>query len=140
MHPHASHRLIRHGIAAMIVALIGGFALTFEMLQGISLSPLPVFLEYDLPQLGLKAGEYTNADFLNMSSPLYDTCPTSTPTSSGTTARSSATRSATRRRSRSPRATSSTSRRRATRPPSPASPSRGGRRAGPRPRTRPSPS
>ena len=49
MHPHATHRLIRHGIAAMIVALIGGFALTFEMLQGISLSPLPVFLEYDLP-------------------------------------------------------------------------------------------
>ena len=32
-------------------------------------------LEYDLPQLGLKAGEYTNADFLNMSSPLYDTMP-----------------------------------------------------------------
>ena len=32
-------------------------------------------MEYDLPQLGLKAGEYTNADFLNMSSPLYDTMP-----------------------------------------------------------------
>ena len=32
-------------------------------------------LEFDLPQLGLKAREYTNAQFLNMSSPLSDTMP-----------------------------------------------------------------
>lgn len=46
--PHA-HRMIKHGIAAMLVALAGGFALTFTMLQGISLSPVPVFLDIQLP-------------------------------------------------------------------------------------------
>lgn len=44
-----SHHLIKHGIVAMIVALIGGFMLTFSMLGGISLSPLPVFFGYELP-------------------------------------------------------------------------------------------
>jgi hypothetical protein len=49
-----SHRLIKNGIAAMIVALLGGFMLTFTMLGGISLSPLPIFIPYTLP--GTAAG------------------------------------------------------------------------------------
>lgn len=44
-----SAALIKHGLAALLVALIGGFMLTFEMLGGISFSPMPVFIEYDLP-------------------------------------------------------------------------------------------
>ena len=44
-----SAALIRHGLAALLVALIGGFMLTFKMLGGISFSPLPLFIEYDLP-------------------------------------------------------------------------------------------
>ena len=44
-----SHRLIKHGIVAMIVALLGGFMLTFSMLGGISLSPLPIFFGYEMP-------------------------------------------------------------------------------------------
>lgn len=47
-HAH-SHLLIKHGVAAMIVALLGGFMLTFSMLGGISFSPLPIFIEYELP-------------------------------------------------------------------------------------------
>jgi len=49
-----SAALIKHGLAALLVALIGGFMLTFEMLGGISFSPMPVFIEYDLP--GTAAG------------------------------------------------------------------------------------
>jgi hypothetical protein len=49
MAPLHSHRLIKNGIAAMIVALLGGFMLTFSMLGGISLSPLPIFISYTLP-------------------------------------------------------------------------------------------
>ena len=47
-HAH-SYLLIKNGIAAMIVALLGGFMLTFYMLGGISFSPLPIFIEAELP-------------------------------------------------------------------------------------------
>ncbi len=42
-------RVIKHGILALIVALAGGFALIFSMIQGISLSPLPVFIDVIIP-------------------------------------------------------------------------------------------
>jgi hypothetical protein len=44
-----SRWLIKNGVAAMLVALVGGFALTFSMIQGISLSPLPLFFDYQIP-------------------------------------------------------------------------------------------
>lgn len=49
MNNPSSHRLVRHGLAAMIVALLGGFMLTFEMLGGLSFSPLPVFIGMEMP-------------------------------------------------------------------------------------------
>ena len=49
-----SAALIKHGLAALLVALIGGFMLTFKMLGGISFSPVPLFIECDLP--GTAAG------------------------------------------------------------------------------------
>lgn len=51
---NTSAALIKHGLAALLVALIGGFMLTFKMLGGISFSPVPLFIEYDLP--GTAAG------------------------------------------------------------------------------------
>lgn len=42
-------RMTKNGLAAIFVALIGGFALTFTMTRGISLWPLPVFVDYILP-------------------------------------------------------------------------------------------
>lgn len=44
-----SNLLVKNGIAALIVALLGGFMLTFAMLGGISLSPLPVFIPAEMP-------------------------------------------------------------------------------------------
>lgn len=44
-----SESLIRNGLAGLLLALIGGFMLTFKMLGGISFSPVPLFIEYDLP-------------------------------------------------------------------------------------------
>ena len=44
-----ANRMIKHGVAAMLVALVGGFALAFSMLQGVSLSPIPVFLDVEIP-------------------------------------------------------------------------------------------
>lgn len=44
-----ANRMIKHGVAAMLVALVGGFALAFSMLQGVSLSPVPVFLDIQIP-------------------------------------------------------------------------------------------
>lgn len=49
-----SNLLIKNGLAAMFVALVGGFMLTFSMLGGISLSPLPVFFGMEMP--GTAAG------------------------------------------------------------------------------------
>ena len=45
----ASNRLIKHGLAAMIVALLAGFVLIFSMVGAISLSPLPIFIHFDMP-------------------------------------------------------------------------------------------
>lgn len=44
-----SESLIRNGLAGLLLALIGGFMLTFKMLGGISFSPVPIFIDYDLP-------------------------------------------------------------------------------------------
>lgn len=44
-----AHRMTKNGIVAMIIAMIGGFFLTFEMLGGISLSPVPVFMDVEIP-------------------------------------------------------------------------------------------
>lgn len=49
MTQRASNRLVKHGVAAMIVALLAGFGLIFSMLGGVSLSPLPVFFELSIP-------------------------------------------------------------------------------------------
>lgn len=44
-----SETLVRHGLAAMLVALFAGFMLTYKMIGGITLPPLPLFFEYELP-------------------------------------------------------------------------------------------
>ncbi len=44
-----SNRMIKNGLAGMLVALLGGFMLVFVMVGGISLSPVPVLIEADLP-------------------------------------------------------------------------------------------
>jgi len=44
-----ANRMTKNGIVAMLVALIGGFFLTFEMLGGISFSPVPVFMDVEIP-------------------------------------------------------------------------------------------
>ncbi len=49
MQNHYSHRLIKHGVLAMLVGLVAGFLLIFSMLGGASLSPLPVFIDFELP-------------------------------------------------------------------------------------------
>ncbi len=54
MQHHYSHKLIQHGVLAMLVGLIAGFLLIFSMLGGASLSPLPVFIDFKLP--GTEAG------------------------------------------------------------------------------------
>ena len=49
MQHHYSHKLMKHGLAAMLVGLIAGFLLIFSMLGGASLSPIPVFIDFNLP-------------------------------------------------------------------------------------------
>ncbi len=49
MQTHYSQLLIKHGIAAMLVGLFAGFLLIFSLIGGMSLSPVPVLLEFDLP-------------------------------------------------------------------------------------------
>lgn len=44
-----SETLVRHGLAAMLVALLAGFMLTYKLIGGITLPPLPLFFEYELP-------------------------------------------------------------------------------------------
>ena len=44
-----ANRMTKNGLAAVFVALVGGFALTFSMTRGISLWPLPFFIDYILP-------------------------------------------------------------------------------------------
>ncbi|MBW2942392.1 hypothetical protein [Zhongshania aquimaris] len=49
MRAYYSNRLIKHGLAAMLVGLFGGFLLGFSMVGGMSLSPVPVFFQFELP-------------------------------------------------------------------------------------------
>lgn len=42
-------KLMKQGFLAVLVSLAGGFMLTFYLLGGLSLSPLPVLLELNLP-------------------------------------------------------------------------------------------
>jgi hypothetical protein len=44
-----SNRLIKHGMAAMIIALLAGFMLLFSMIGAISFSPLPILIPYEIP-------------------------------------------------------------------------------------------
>lgn len=44
-----SGRLVKQGFLAMIVALLGGFILIWEMIGGASLSPVPLLIEFDVP-------------------------------------------------------------------------------------------
>jgi len=44
-----AQRLIRNGLAVMIVALLAGFVLVFSMVGAISFSPLPVFVPLEMP-------------------------------------------------------------------------------------------
>ena len=44
-----SNRLIKHGLTAMLVGLLGGFLLAFSMVGGASISPIPVFFQFELP-------------------------------------------------------------------------------------------
>lgn len=37
-------RLLSHGLASLLLALLGGFMLVFSLIGGISLDPLPAFL------------------------------------------------------------------------------------------------
>lgn len=46
--------LVRHGLAALLVALVSGFGLVFALIGGISLSPIPVFFAWAIP--GTMAG------------------------------------------------------------------------------------
>lgn len=41
--------VIRHGLAALLVALVAGFGLVFALIGGISFSPVPVFVEWAIP-------------------------------------------------------------------------------------------
>ena len=54
MNNEKSNLLIKNGVAAMIVALFGGFILIWSMIKGISLSPLPFFIDFTIP--GTPAG------------------------------------------------------------------------------------
>lgn len=49
MKAHYAHRLTRHGLIAMLVALMAGFLLIFSMIGGIALDPLPLLIEFELP-------------------------------------------------------------------------------------------
>ncbi|WP_171210246.1 MULTISPECIES: hypothetical protein [unclassified Ruegeria] len=44
-----ANRLIKHGILVMIIGLICGFGLTFSILGQISLSPIPLVIDYQMP-------------------------------------------------------------------------------------------
>lgn len=44
-----SNRLVKHGLAAVLVAMFAGFMLMYSLLGAISLSPLPIFIETAMP-------------------------------------------------------------------------------------------
>jgi hypothetical protein len=41
--------MIRHGLIICLLGLVGGFMLLFSVIGGISLSPLPLLFDYQLP-------------------------------------------------------------------------------------------
>lgn len=49
MQRHYSSKLIRHGLASILLSLVAGFILIFAMLGGASLSPIPILIEFDVP-------------------------------------------------------------------------------------------
>ncbi len=49
MQTHYANLLIKNGLAAMLVALLAGFLLIFSMIGGLSLSPVPIFFEFEMP-------------------------------------------------------------------------------------------
>ena len=49
MQSHYAHKLLKHGVAAMLVGLFSGFLLIFSMIGGMSLSPIPVLIPFELP-------------------------------------------------------------------------------------------
>ena len=49
MQNHYSTRTMKHGLCLMVIGLITGFFLIFSMLGGISLNPIPAFIELDFP-------------------------------------------------------------------------------------------
>jgi len=49
MQSRLAHLLLKNGLAAMLVALVGGFALTFFMIGGLSLPPTSIVLPLHLP-------------------------------------------------------------------------------------------
>jgi hypothetical protein len=49
MKHHTSNRLIKNGAVAMLIGMAGGFGMIFAMIGGISLSPIPVFFELEIP-------------------------------------------------------------------------------------------
>lgn len=49
MQSHYAHLLLKHGLAALLVGLLAGFFLIFSMIGGMSLSPIPVLIAFELP-------------------------------------------------------------------------------------------
>lgn len=49
MQTYYSNLLIKNGLVAMLLALFSGFLLIFSMIGGMSLSPLPILIEFELP-------------------------------------------------------------------------------------------
>ena len=49
MTDYYADKLTRHGLWAMLVALIAGFLLIFSMIGGMALDPLPVLIEFEMP-------------------------------------------------------------------------------------------
>lgn len=49
MHRVEANRMTKNGLAAIFIALVGGFALTYSMTKGISLWPLSIFIDWIPP-------------------------------------------------------------------------------------------
>ena len=49
MREEHTRRLIKNGLAVMIVSLLAGFILAFSMIGAISFSPLPIFIKAQIP-------------------------------------------------------------------------------------------
>ncbi len=49
MQSYYANLLTKHGLAAMLIGLFGGFLLIFSMIGGMSISPIPVLISFELP-------------------------------------------------------------------------------------------